>query len=334
MPSRSYLFPENAEHLVAIAEGLAGRADGSVPSPLEDPPKYPPLVEVDDLPKLMGISPSIVTYFLSRPSRHYRTFEMSKKSGGTRTISSPRTWLKVTQWWINDNILVHYPLKECVYGFVRGRGPRENAEYHQGARHLLNLDVKDFFPSIGVEACASVFAKLGYNKDVSKRLAWICTLNNELPQGAPTSPAISNIYMEGLDDSLMHYCGSRGMKYSRYADDMTISSREFIESDVVKKVSEMLKPYGLTLNKKKTCFMGRGDRMEVTGYNINENVQLSRHWRRTARAKLHRYLTGQDVDFDWHHVVGLFGAISNQQNAENSALYRLAKTAAQKGKPK
>lgn len=334
MPSRSYIFPKDAAHLLAIAKGLDGDFSEIATPPPDEAPKLAPLASVHDLPKFMGISPSIIDYFLKKPSRHYRAFNLRKKSGGTRVINSPRTWLKVTQWWIYDNILVHHPYKECAYGFIRGRGPKENAEFHLGAAHVLNMDVENFFPSIGFSACKRAFQKLGYNNDVSEQLAWLSTLNNELPQGAPTSPAISNIHMEVFDDRVHTYCDERGMKYSRYADDITISSSGFISSDVVTMVSTELQRVGLNVNAKKTRFMGQGDRMEVTGYTINSKVQLSRQWRKLARAKIHRYLTDQEVDFDWHHIVGLFGAINNQQGADSTTLYRLALQAAGKGKPK
>ncbi|ONF95863.1 reverse transcriptase family protein [Sphingomonas jeddahensis] len=222
------------------------------------------------------------------PQKHYRLFEVRKRSGGIRLISAPRTFLKVVQWWVLDTILENSSDLPFVYGFSRGRSFIDNAKAHQGCNHLLNVDVKDFFPSLSHSKVRDVFCALGYSYKVSNFMADLCTLDGALPQGAPTSPKISNMILAECDIHLRNLAQSHGATYTRYADDLTFSSYSRIPDSFVQRIEEHFLPLGLQLNKAKTKFMGTNQMKEVTGLVLaRDGVALNRRYLNGTRGWFH-----------------------------------------------
>lgn len=287
MPTRSYYFPKDFTHLEAIllAE-LEPPSEGELQ--LFRDKNIPPILDEGTLAILLGIGPKLLWSIRSKTQNHYRSFSIQKSDGTVRNIDSPRTYLKVIQWWINDNILAQVKFPEFVFGFVPGRNIVQNAEFHFGSRHILNVDIKDFFPSISEEVVQLQFQRLGYSERVSVVLASLCCFCRRLPQGAPTSPAIANIVLTELDDLLQRLSCEHTIKYSRYADDLTFSSNKKIEHGFLMSIAAKIEQAGFEIKEEKTRFAGRGNRMEVTGVVINEIVQPSRKWRKHCRARIHR----------------------------------------------
>jgi RNA-directed DNA polymerase len=287
MPTRSYYFPTNFSHLEEI---LKGEPEG-FPEEQElyfKQKAIPPITSVGALPLFLGISPKTIFSIRLQTRKHYRSFKLAKRDGTMREIDTPRTYLKVIQWWILDNILGSVKVADNVFGFVAGRSAIQNARYHQGAAHILNVDIKQFFPSITSAQVEKIFSDIGYNELVAKMLAELCCLNGHVPQGAPTSPALANLVLKNLDSELSLLASTSGIKYSRYADDLTFSSEERIAEAFLSSVSKAVEKEGFSLKSKKTRFAGHGDRMEVTGIIINKTLQPNRVWRKNTRAKLHR----------------------------------------------
>lgn len=218
-----------------------------------------------DIASYLGVDPLMIRSLVVRKEKHYRTFDIRKRSGGMRTIHAPRTFMKVAQWWILDSILSCMDESPHAFGFSKGRGFIENALSHQGAKHILNIDVKDFFPSVCMAGVYEVFSSAGYNLDVATYLAEICTFEGSLPQGAPTSPKISSLFLRGVDEQIAQIAARIGGKYTRYADDITISSDNLIPSELIGEISRIISIKGLKLNEKKTKFMGVNQIKEVTG---------------------------------------------------------------------
>lgn len=287
MPTRTYYFPKDFSHLEKIlqaepegfseAEASLFRSNG-----------IPPIPTAGTLALLLGISPKTVFSIRSDPNKHYRSFTVKKKDGSHRKIDTPRTYLKVIQWWILDNIINHIPMRENIFGFVVGRSAVQNAIFHSGANHILNVDIKEFFPSITTAQVLSIFESLGYMVDVATMLAELCCLNGNLPQGAPTSPGIANLVLRDLDVELSRISKNAGHTYSRYADDLTFSSQDWINEAFLSEVADFVGRAGFELKRDKTRFSGREGRMDVTGVVINERPQPTRVWRRNTRAKLHK----------------------------------------------
>lgn len=271
MPPRSFFIPPDLRHVTGVLQDRHAMLDSDPRLTEFEKIGLPPLLNEGDIADALGIASHLIFGIVRNKARHYRRFELVNKTGKVRQIESPRTYLKVIQWWILDNILNLRPVPEFVMGFVFGRGPLKNATHHLGATHILNMDVSNFFPSIKYYDVKLIFASMGYNDDVASLLSEICTFNDRLPQGAPTSPMLSNEFCRNLDLEINEFAENAGLKYSRYADDITLSSENWIESSVVASVSHILVRHGLQVNAEKTRFRGPGDRMEVTGFVINEN---------------------------------------------------------------
>lgn len=287
MPTRTYYFPDDFRHLEVVLKAEGSEEDDAEILRFRDI-ALPPIVRDSVFAVFLGVSPKIIFSIRKAPSKHYRSFFLTKKDGSKRKINTPRTYLKVIQWWILDNILNKLEFPNNIFGFVPKRSALLNAEFHFGSRHLLNVDISDFFPSIKIEAVESTFCYLGYSQEVAKMLSEICCLDGCVPQGAPTSPAIANLILRDVDSKLDELAKANNCKYSRYADDLTFSSCDRIEAELLSSVDEIVSGAGFALKDSKTRFAGQGDRMEVTGVIINEKLQPSRSWRKKARARLHQ----------------------------------------------
>ncbi|MGT2488298.1 reverse transcriptase domain-containing protein [Methylobacterium oryzae CBMB20] len=272
----------------------------------------PPLASPKALAEAMGIGLGELRFLaydrvLSTVS-HYRRFTIPKKAGGLRRISAPMPRLKRAQYWILDALLAHAPVHAAAHGFVPGRSIVTNAAAHVGRDVVVNLDLKDFFPSLDYRRIKGKFRGLGYAEPVATVLALLCTEPDvdaveidgarlyaargprRLPQGAPTSPALTNLVCTRLDARLSGLAGSLGFTYTRYADDLTFSASGAAAGKVgalLKHVHAIVAGEGFTVHPDKTRVMRRGRHQEVTGLTVNERVGVPRETLRRFRALLH-----------------------------------------------
>lgn len=240
--------------------------------------------------------------------RHYRQFVLPKKSGGERRISAPLPRLKRLQYWILENILLRLPVHGAAHGFVSGRSILSNAKMHVGANVLVNLDLKDFFPSIRYSRVKGLFCSWGYGEQVATILALLCTefdfqqvsLNEQvyfvgegerkLPQGAPTSPAISNLICRRLDQRLVGMAANMEFRYTRYADDLSFSTLVVPARNVTKllwRIRQIVRAEGFAIHPYKTAIMRKHRRQTVTGLVVNEKINLDRRAKKRLRALFH-----------------------------------------------
>ena len=240
---------------------------------------------------------------------HYQRFMLPKKTGGERLISAPMPRLKRAQYWVLDTILSKIPLHEAAHGFVTGRSIVTNAAPHVGRDVVVNFDLKDFFPTLTWRRVKGKFRGLGYSEPVATALALICTepdvdeleLDGQrlfaqrgprrLPQGAPTSPALTNLICSRLDARLTGLAGRLGFTYTRYADDMTFSASGEASAKtgaLLKYVEEIVTSEGFTVHPGKTRVMRKHRRQEVTGLVVNERLAAPRDVLRRFRALLHQ----------------------------------------------
>jgi retron-type reverse transcriptase len=238
---------------------------------------------------------------------HYQRFQIPKKSGGTRLISAPMPRLKRAQEWVLHTILEKVRLHDAAHGFCRGRSIVSNAAPHVGADVVVNMDLQDFFPTVSYRRIRGVFRKLGYSEQVATLLALLCSepdvdavaLDGRsyyvargerfLPQGAPTSPAITNILCRRLDARLSRVAGQLGFRYSRYADDLTFSATGEAAADVgrmLRRARYVIEQEDFRVHPNKTRILRRGRRQEVTGLVVNQRVNVSRRLLRRFRATL------------------------------------------------
>ncbi len=240
---------------------------------------------------------------------HYVKFLVPKKSGGMRTLAAPHKKLKAAQHWILANIAGKLPVTEAAHGFVAGRGIVSNATPHVGKTVVVNLDLSDFFPTVVFPRVRAVFERYGYSGSVATVLALLCTEcprsavtyagvkyeaatgPRALPQGAPTSPALSNQVARKLDQRLLGVAAKLGLTYTRYADDLTFSGGPGLNEKtgwLLAKVRHIAQAEGFTVNEKKTRVMRRGTAQTVTGVVVNDKASICREELRRLRAILHR----------------------------------------------
>jgi RNA-directed DNA polymerase len=243
---------------------------------------------------------------------HYIHFQVPKRSGGTRTLSAPHRTLKTAQHWIFENILTKLPVEAPAHGFVTGRSIVTNAQQHVGRKVVLNMDLEGFFPSIGFPRVRSVFFRLGYSPCVATMLALLCTEcprkevvydgkkyfvatgQRGLPQGACTSPALSNQVARRLDKRLGGLAVKMKLTYTRYADDLSFSGDQELNERVgylMARVRHIAQEEGFGVNEKKSRVLRRNTAQKVTGLVVNDKPGVSRKEVRRLRAILHRART-------------------------------------------
>ncbi len=260
----------------------------------------------EELAKAIRVPLKSLTYYLyiCPEDKKYHVFNIRKKSGGTREICSPNAGLKRIQRRLLDILNDLYSPKVCVHGYVKGlkRGIKSNAGVHKGRNVIINVDLKDFFPSINFGRVRGLFKShpFNFNDEVATALAQLCCYRNALPQGAPTSPVLSNCICRRLDDQLLRFCREQKVNYTRYADDLTFSTglKEFPkeigtlqkETAVLSKdIVDVINSNGFVVNAAKTRFAKRNNRQEVTGLIVNQGVNVPRKFVRQVRAMLHAW---------------------------------------------
>ena len=212
----------------------------------------------------------------------YRTYEIPKRNGGFRRIDEPLPSLKAIQRWILDNILSHVEISEFAHAFAKSSSITKNAKPHLKSNKILSLDIVNFFGTIDFPRVYSLFTKLGYNNVVATTLSHLVTFRGVLPQGAPTSPSISNIVAMRMDRRFAGFAKKFRLEYTRYADNLTFSG-EFASGTVISFARKVVEEEGFKLNESKTRAMGRHQAQEVTGILTNEKLQVPRHLRRKLR---------------------------------------------------
>jgi len=218
--------------------------------------------------------------------RHYTRLTVPKRDGAIRELLSPDPLLKKIQRNILHNVLDELPVSPHATAYRRGAGILRNASPHQGRKQVVKLDIRDFYGSITYLMVYRAFPRIYYPPSVATLLTHLCCYQDCLPQGAPTSPAISNLVMKPFDDHMGKWCKERSITYTRYCDDMTFSG-DFDAGPLIRKVRSFLLSMGFELNEKKTQILCSGKRQSVTGIVVNEKPQVSRTYRDKLRQEFY-----------------------------------------------
>lgn len=225
---------------------------------------------------LLGVEVNRLEEILNNVSGHYQEFWMRKRSGGYRMISTPDKDLQAIQSTIYSRILSSVTIVHpAAVGFRCGRSVVDNAAPHLGKRYVLKMDIHDFFGSIRSPRVRQTFKKIGYPENVSKVLGALCCLHRHLPQGAPTSPALSNIVGYEMDRKLAALAAEYGLTYTRYADDLTFSGDVFPKEQIIPQVKRIIRDEKFEPNHKKTHFMNQSSRKIITGVSVASGVKLT-----------------------------------------------------------
>lgn len=304
-----------SKEITYLGEGVSGGlSDAAADAPRLAASGLPVLATAGDLAGAMGISVGELRFLtFSRSTSevsHYQRFLLPKKTGGMRLIAAPMPRLKAAQAWVLTNILEKVAVHEVAHGFTTGRSIVSNARPHVGAAIVINLDLKDFFPSVSYRRVKGVFRRLGYSDVVATLLGLLCTQPDveevtldgksyfvgrgarHLPQGSPASPALTNLLCRRLDRRLQGLALKLGFVYTRYADDLTFSWDGAHERthdnvcNVLKGVADIVTHEGFVVHPDKTRVMRKGRLQEVTGVVVNEKLGVPRKELRRFRATL------------------------------------------------
>lgn len=268
--------------------------------------------------ELLGVSPRRLRFLLYRKPEPYTEFSIPKKTGGDRRILVPPAHIRAWQRQLAVLLLSAYRRREGVYGFCKGVGVRENAGRHVARKAVVGLDLENFFESITHARVMGVFCRHPFDLPprVSAVLAQLCTWHGILPQGAPTSPILTNWICRTLDRQLFRFARAHGCTFTRYADDITLSvgvggALESIATIgaggpvLSRRLVQIIERNGFHINGSKTRVARRSQQQRVTGLTVNAKVNLPRSYLRAIRALLHRWAKdGYSATTSWfleHH---------------------------------
>lgn len=239
------------------------------------------------------ISSEITNYILKKKGSFYKSFYINKKNGSKRLINEPLHQLHAIQKEIATFLLVKRYVTENSHGFELNKSIITNASNHVNKKIVLNIDLENFFPSITKNKIVNVLtSEFKLKENEADILAEMLTFKNILPQGAPSSPIISNYVCEKLDKELHKFCKSFNIVYSRYADDLTFSF-EFnkIPKLIVKDIYSIIEKHEFKINTQKTRYFYKNRRQVVTGLVVNEKVNVKKEFQKRIRAILYNWKT-------------------------------------------
>ncbi|NLF32534.1 MAG: RNA-directed DNA polymerase [Planctomycetes bacterium] len=246
--------------------------------------------------------------YLETIQPQYRTFTIPKWSGAPRTILAPQDDLKQLQRTILRRLLGRLASHRAVTGFERGHSIVTNARVHIGAAVVIRMDLKDFFPTTKAARVGEYFRLIGWNDEAAALLMRLCTHGGSLPQGAPTSPRLSNLVNYRMDARLAALAAKLGAAYTRYADDITFSLGQdcrWLAAAAIRGTKAIVADYGYTLHQKRKLIIRRRHQSQrVTGLVVNERVALPRSTRRRLRAIRHCLDTGRPATLTASQLAG------------------------------
>lgn len=258
----------------------------------------------EDIANLLEISDKSLRYFLfvERPEYMYKTFKIPKRRGGTREIHAPINKWRNLQRKLAYVLALKYRPKVCAYGFIKNKNILDNASKHVKKSEILNIDLKDFFTQFHFGRIVGMLKAKPYSlgEEAARTIAQITCLNGVLPQGAPTSPILTNMLCSPLDNQLMQYAKKHALVYTRYADDITFSSfGKSISENIVFSVDNKLHlsdslvnifvKNSLKINEEKISLKTKQRRQEVTGIIVNKFPNIKREYYKNIRALLHMF---------------------------------------------
>lgn len=318
--------------------------------PAEVAARFRSLKTPADVAELLELPWSQLHYITSRRTDlyPYRAFDIPKKGGGSRRIQSPHPTVRILQRKLLQALALVYTPHPSAHGFIRNRSIVTNASRHSGARLVLNVDLENFFPSVEFSRVRGVFIKrFKFPANVATILARICCNTGDfpdhLPQGGPTSPIITNMLCHSMDRQITRLAKRYGLFYTRYADDLTISTRRrtfpsqvahVADGDLVSIGSEFLdiiERSGFELNSRKSRISTHSERLAVTGLTVNQFPNITRDYIRTIRGITHSW-RAHGVDAAQARYLEAYDTSSNQADFRDVLAGHLAFVRSVRGK--
>jgi retron-type reverse transcriptase len=232
--------------------------------------------------------------------RYYKKYKIPKSNGKMREIKQPRKDLKGIQAWILRNILDKLSPTVFATAYTTGKKISDNVTPHCNHKYFMLLDLEEFFPSISIRQVEKIFSLIGYSEKIVYILSMLCTCDGSLPQGAVTSPSLSNLIAVKLDRRIAGYTSKRNIIYTRYADDITLSSNDpVILCKSLPTTLKIIKSEHFKPNMNKLRVLGPSKRCSITGLvknNSEPKFGIGRKKKRVMRAVMHHFLFGLSKD--------------------------------------
>lgn len=242
-----------------------------------------------------------ILYTISnKPEKFYTSKYINKKDGTKRELLVPKPILKSIQENILNNILYGLKISKYACAYTPNKKLVDNAYPHIDKKVILKLDIKDFFTNITFENIYKSLPNSILPKEVKVLLVKLCTYYDYLPQGAPTSPYLSNLALKNFDEYIGRYCEDRKISYTRYCDDLTFSG-DFNIKNLKNKVKVFLEEMGYNLNEKKTKVIRNNNRQLVTGIIVNKKINIMKEYKRKIRQEMY-YIKKYGLDSHCKHL--------------------------------
>jgi retron-type reverse transcriptase len=289
----------------------------------------PVFSNVNELAQIMHIHPGFLTVLGYRSDKFYKRYKIKKSDGSKRLIMQPSSELKAIQAWILRNILEKLQPSRYATAYIKGFGLSENTKFHNNNRYFICLDLEEFFPSISFRRIMNLFSLIGYSRTAAYFFTNLTTCDNILPQGGVTSPCISNLIASKLDRRIAGFTSRRNISYSRYADDMTISSNNpiiLIKSfDIIEKI---INSEHFSLNRKKIRVMGPRRKCYITGLiknNSGSSFGIGKKKKRDMRRIMHHHIYNKSIDKKYKNEQSILGWLGFLKSVDESSFNQMSK---------
>ena len=258
------------------------------------PPKLFSISTTAEVATLLSVSAGEINHLVSRLDKQYFKRPRKKRDGTNRVLFVPSEKLKLLQRKIYDHVLSKVPLLPCAKGGVSGSSPIDNAAMHTNKAVVFKMDIAQCFPSIKPARVLAIFQAIGFGPEAAGLLTKLTTWKNELPQGVPTSNALTNLALARIDWRITCACEQHGFTYSRWVDDLTITgSPRLLQFRGM--LQRIVQDEGFQLKTEKTKTEFANQRQTVTNFVVNKKVNLPRE-RRAAIKKEVKIARGQGGD--------------------------------------
>jgi len=283
----------------------------------------------EELAFLMHVDLGLIKKFYKHSSKFYKRYNIEKSNNKVREIKQPCKDLKAVQAWILRNILDKLKPTLFATAYIKEKNILSNVGPHSNNRYFILLDLEDFFPSISSGRVYKIFSLIGYSINASYILSMLTTCDDSLPQGAVTSPSLSNLIAAKLDRRIAGYTSRRNIIYTRYSDDITLSSNNpIVLSQALKVIQEIIKTEHFEINMDKLRVLGPRRRCTITGLvknNSDSKFGIGRKKKKKMRAIMHNYIFSLKKDDKYNSKESIVGWLNYLKNVDTESFNQMHK---------
>jgi len=294
-----------------------------------------------ELASLIHVHEKHINMLSTFPHRYYKKYKLPKGNGGFREIKQPRSDLKGIQAWILRNILDKLSPSAYATAYIKKKCITDNVSPHRNNSYFICLDLEEFFPSISIRRVAKIFSIIGYSDKATSILAKLCTCNGglargsqyyptfsgSLPQGAVTSPSLSNAIAAKMDRRIAGYISRRNIIYTRYADDITLSSNNpNVLSQSLRRILKIIKSEHFNPNMGKLRVLGPRRKCYITGLvknNSESKFGIGRQEKREMRAVMHHFAFNLNKDPKYSTEESILGWLNYLRGVDENSFEQM-----------